>query len=100
MLHCFYGIYPIYRNAKDKNSYIIFCNTVVKSPQGKTTILIYTFFELKWFIYVEKSIPFSLFALFASDNLVHISPSIKDFSCTLNKSRELKILLVDATQSI
>ena len=30
------------------------------------------FFELKWLIYVEKLRPFSLFALYASDNLVHI----------------------------
>ena len=29
------------------------------------------FFELKWLIYVEKLSPFSLFALYASDNLIH-----------------------------
>ena len=29
-------------------------------------------FELKWLKYVEKLSPFSLFVLYASDNLVHI----------------------------
>ena len=29
-------------------------------------------FELKWLIYVEKLSPISLFALYVSDNLVHI----------------------------
>ena len=33
---------------------------------------IYTFFEFKWLIFVEKLSPFSLFAFCASDNLVRI----------------------------
>ena len=63
-------MFCIVSRAKTKDSHIIFSNTAVKSPQRKTK-KIYIFFELKRLIYVEKLTPFSLFALYASDNLVH-----------------------------
>ena len=42
-------------------------------------------------IYVEKLSPSSIFALYASDNLVCNSPSIRDFSCTLYNAQELHV---------
>ena len=47
-------------------------------------------------IYGEKLSPFSIFALYASDNLVCNSPSIRDFSCTLYNAQELRRHFVDA----
>ena len=46
-------------------SHVIFCKSTTEDK-------IYTFFELKWLIYVEMLSPFSLFPLYASNNLVHI----------------------------
>ena len=55
---------------KIKDSHVLFLFTVVKSPQcmkGKCCT-----FLVKMVDYVEKLSPFSLFSLYASNNLVHI----------------------------
>ena len=75
--------FTLFADARDtcKRFTRVFCNTVVNSPQRKKKN--YTFFELKWLIYmyryVEKSSLFSLFALYASDNLVHILVELGTF---------------------
>ena len=65
---------------KIKDSHAIFGDIVAKSPQFKERQNLHVF-ELKWLIcmYVEKLSPFSLFALCASDNLVHILLQLRTF---------------------
>ena len=59
-------------DAKDKSSnHVIFCDTVVKSPQRKTTENLHINL-IKMVDICRKIKSFFLFALCASDNVVHI----------------------------
>ena len=71
---------------------VFFCCTVVKSPQRKTKF--YTFFQLKWLIYVKKLSSFSLFALCASDNLVHIILQLGTFHAQYTNHKNLEDFLL------
>ena len=59
----------IFTDAKDKkftcNFFVILWSKIHRKRQN-----LQLFFQLKWLIYVEKLSPFSLFARYASDNLV------------------------------
>ena len=68
----------LFVDARDKRftSHVIFCNTVVKIHKERQYLHV---FGVKMVDICKKISLFSIFALYASDNLVHILLQLKTF---------------------